>query len=90
MSIEITAQEYSKEEEVETSLFPNPTRSNVTVKASDLIHVAVINSTGQKVRDVSVTASDSVFIDTENLVPGVYLVEITTVNEVSYKQLILY
>ena len=90
MSIEITAREYFKEEDKEVMLFPNPAWSNVTVTAPDLLHVAMINLVGQKVRDVSVNASDMVVIDTENLIRGVYLVEITTVNEVYYKRLMLY
>ncbi len=90
MSIEINATEYYKDEETEVSLFPNPSRSEVKVQAQGLIHVKLFNTTGQIVRDIPVNSTDLIVIDTEKLVRGVYLVEITTINEVVLKRMIIY
>ena len=89
MSIEIKSREYYEDVETPISLFPNPARSKVTVQADGLIHVRMFSILGQLVKEVGTKAVHSVDIDIENLKRGVYMVEITTINEVVIKRLIL-
>ena len=89
MYIDITAKKYYDEEETPTALFPNPARSEVTVQAEGMTQVRIINLLGQVMKEVQVNAANSIVINTEKMERGVYLVEITTINEVVIKQLVL-
>ena len=90
MSIQINASAYYEKEDPEVTFFPNPAHSDVTVQAPGLVNVSLINLVGEKMRNVPVKSSNSAVIHTENLMHGVYLMEITTVNKVYVKRLILY
>ena len=59
------------------SIFPNPTTSRFTVEAQGLNHVAVFNTMGQKVYEMS-CQGESVDINLNNVETGVYVVRITT------------
>jgi hypothetical protein len=86
MSIEIKATEYT--EETEIALFPNPVKSEVTVQAPGMIHIRMYDSMGQKVMDIPLH-KDTAVINMEKMARGVYMVEITTINDVIVKKLIL-
>ncbi len=66
------------------SIFPNPTTSRFTVEAQGLNHVAVFNTMGQKVYEMS-CQGESVDINLNNVETGVYVVRITTDNGVVSK-----
>ena len=89
MSIVINAKPYYDDDETPTALFPNPARTQVTVQAEGLTQVKLFNLLGQLMREIHVNTTNSVDIDTGKLERGVYMVEITTVNEVIVKYLIL-
>ena len=78
------------DDDTTTALFPNPARSEVTVQAKGITHVRMFNLMGQTVREIKVNNPvNAIDMDTGNLERGVYLVEITTLNEVVVERLIL-
>ena len=92
MSILISAKPYydDDDDDTTTALFPNPARSVVTVQAKGITHVRMFNLMGQTVREIKVNNPlNAIDMDTGNLERGVYLVEITTLNEVVVERLIL-
>ena len=92
MSILINAKPYydDDDDDTTTALFPNPARSEVTVQAKGITHVRMFNLMGQTVREIKVNNPvNAIDMDTGNLERGVYLVEITTLNEVVVERLIL-
>ncbi|MBP5797932.1 MAG: T9SS type A sorting domain-containing protein [Bacteroidales bacterium] len=92
MSILINAKPYydDDDDDTTTALFPNPARSEVTVQAKGITHVRMFNLMGQTVREIKVNNPvNAIDMDTGNLERGVYLVEITTLNEVVVERLVL-
>ena len=66
------------------TIFPNPTTNRFTVEGQGLNHVAVFNTMGQKVYEMS-CQGESVDINLNNVETGVYVVRISTDNGVVSK-----
>lgn len=64
------------------SVYPNPTRDNLTIKADDMRRITIVNTMGQVVYDQEVM-SDSEDISMSQFESGVYMVRITTGNGVA-------
>lgn len=60
------------------SVFPNPARSEVTVQATNLIHVRIIDAFGMVAYDNPFAGEDSVTLNVDFLPQGVYVVEVAT------------
>ena len=60
------------------SVFPNPARSEVTVQATAITHVRIIDAFGQVAYDSSLGEVDSVILNAGDLPQGVFVVEVTT------------
>ena len=60
-------------------LFPNPTSSGFTIKPLPLnAKIQISDITGKELLRYEIPKSPSVFIETQNLPPGIYFVTITT------------
>ena len=60
------------------SVFPNPAQSEVTVQATAITHVRIIDAFGQVAYDSSLGEVDSVILNAGDLPQGVFVVEVTT------------
>ena len=60
------------------SVFPNPAQSEVTVQATAITHVRIIDAFGQVAYDGPFGGEDSVILNVEDFPQGVFVVEVTT------------
>ena len=79
MTNPISVKEYQEDM---ASVYPNPTRDNLTVKAENMKRITIVNTMGQVMYDQEVM-SDSKDINMSQYESGVYMVHITTGNGVS-------
>lgn len=63
--------------EVINSIYPNPTRGDITIKATAMKQVTVFNSMGQMVLDQKVSG-DNMVLNMGQFESGVYMVKVTT------------
>lgn len=68
------------------SIYPNPTRDNVTIKADDMKRITIVNTMGQVIYDQEVM-SDSEDINMSQYESGVYMIRITTDNGVATQRI---
>ena len=76
------------ENNVVSAFYPNPTKDNVTIEATGMKHITVINSLGQVVYDVDVNA-DRYQLNLSQYKAGLYMVRISSENGVSVKRVTL-
>ena len=60
------------------SVFPNPAQSEVTVQATAITHVRIIDAFGQVAYDSPFGGVDSIILNAGDLPQGVFVVEVTT------------
>jgi hypothetical protein len=89
LSIVINATEYVEEEIPEVQLFPNPSDSEVTIVAPNMLSVRVVNVYGQVVSEVLPHSHDTATFSVRGLANDVYLVEIVTPKERIVKRLVI-
>lgn len=65
-------------------VFPNPTQGRVTIDAEGIHHVSIYNTLGQRVFDCTVDG-DTFEFDFNGLGKGLYVIQITTANEILTK-----
>jgi hypothetical protein len=71
------------------NIYPNPARDEVNISASDmLLQVKILNNMGQVVFDKMIN-ENSLRIDTDHFVNGVYFVEVYTQSGRSFEKLII-
>lgn len=70
-------------------VFPNPARNEVTVQATDLIHVRIIDALGLVVYDKPFAGEDPVTFNVDYLPQGVYVVEVTTTQGKMKRRLVI-
>lgn len=75
-------------DDIEATVYPNPTRDDILVKADGLKHVTVTNSLGQTVMSVD-AASDALVIDMRQYGVGVYVVCIETENGIRTRKIVV-
>ena len=73
------------ENEVVNRIYPNPTNSNVTIEATSMNHITVVNAMGQVVYDADVNA-DKIELNLGQYKAGLYMIRISTVNGVSVQR----
>jgi hypothetical protein len=78
----VTAEVTGIDELNNVALYPNPTNSNVTIKAADMRHITVVSVLGQVVYDAEVSG-DQVILNMSQYNAGVYVVRVATANGVS-------
>ncbi len=61
------------------NVYPNPVNDEVTVKATDMTHIRIVNALGQVVYDRDM-AADETRVSMRGFASGVYVVHITTTN----------
>lgn len=84
---EVTYQILSVEEnEVITSIYPNPTSGDLHINATAMTHISVVNAMGQVVYEQDVNA-DEMVINMAKFESGVYMVSIITENGTSVKRI---
>ena len=84
---EVTYQILSVEEnEVITSIYPNPTSGDLHINATAMTHISVVNAMGQVVYEQDVNA-DEMVINMAKFESGVYMVNIITENGTSVKRI---
>jgi len=84
---EVTYQILSVEEnEVITSIYPNPTSGDLHINATAMTHISVVNAMGQVVYEQDVNA-DEMVINMAQFESGVYMVSIITENGTSVKRI---
>ena len=71
-----------------TALYPNPTNSDVTIKAAGMNHITVVNALGQVMYDADVDA-DELQLNLGQYNAGIYMVRISTENGVSTQRVIV-
>ena len=74
------------ENDVVDNIYPNPTRSNVTIEAQGMNHITVVSALGQVVYDADVNAN-MIQLNLGQYKAGLYLVRVNTVNGVSVKRI---
>ena len=62
-------------------IYPNPTDSNITINAEAMNHITIINTAGQVVYDNNIE-NDNISIDMSQYGTGIYMIHITTENNV--------
>ena len=67
------------ENSIDARIYPNPANEKLVIYANDINEVAVYNSIGQRVYHFN-GATDVLNISTDALEPGVYMVEVKTIN----------
>ena len=67
------------------TLYPNPTNSTVTIEATGMKHITVVNALGQMVYDADLTA-DMTQLNLGQYKAGIYMVRINTENGISVKR----
>ena len=70
------------------NVFPNPATSHVTVQASHIRRVSLVNLVGQTLSVASVEAPSTV-ISLQNLTPGVYFLRVETLENTVVKKVIV-
>ena len=70
------------------NIFPNPATSHVTVQASHIRRVSLVNLVGQTLSVASVEAPSTV-ISLQNLTPGVYFLRVETLENTVVKKVIV-
>lgn len=70
------------------NVFPNPATSHVTVQASHIRRVSLVNLVGQTLSVASVEAPSTV-ISLQNLTPGVYFLRVETIENTVVKKVIV-
>ena len=73
------------ENDVVDNIYPNPTRSNVTIEAQGMNHITVVSALGQVVYDADVNA-DMIQLNLGQYKAGLYLIRVNTENGVSVKR----
>jgi hypothetical protein len=74
--------------ENDVSIYPNPTKDKITIKANGVELVEIENANGGVVKTISIN-TNQVEIDLSNLPKGIYLVKVTTSNQIIVKKIIL-
>lgn len=67
-------------------LFPNPTTDVIRVNGKQLVSLQMYNGNGQEV--LTTPLKDTEPVSVEHLAPGVYVVKITSVDDVVYKRMV--
>ncbi len=84
---EVTYQILSVEEnEVITSIYPNPTSGDLHINATAMTHISIVNAMGQMIYEQDVNA-DEMVINMAKFESGVYMVSIITENGTSVKRI---
>lgn len=82
---DVSVNEYNQ---IEVSVYPNPTTDYVQVSSEQIQRVEIYNMMGQKVFD-QLYGDTHVTISTSNLAPGTYAVRVTTTDGTTTKQVIV-
>ena len=77
-----------KETEIVNAIYPNPTSDNLTVKATGMTHISVVNALGQMMYEADVDA-DEVVLNMGQYNAGIYMVNIVTVNGSTVKRVVV-
>ncbi len=80
-----------QKEENTVSLFPNPTKNNITILLNNtltLSHIRIMDITGKNILSEKINHSASATLYTEGLAQGIYIVEIKTDTSIIYKKFI--
>lgn len=59
-------------------LYPNPTKSKITIEADQIVQVRMVDVLGQVVANYECEMSDAVVCDVSHLPQGIYIVEVNT------------
>ena len=74
--------------EIFSSIYPNPTRGELHIQASDMVSVSVLNTLGQMLFNQAVKG-DEIILDMARYEAGVYMINITTKNGSSVKRVVV-
>lgn len=89
--IEINATNFDIDEsnEINAVVFPNPVQDELTIQADQITQIRIFDSFGVLVLDLFIEKQDIVLLHIDNMVQGLYLVEINTTNGRTVKHLII-
>lgn len=77
--------------DIESEIYPNPTRSTLTIRGDLLMRAKFYNTSGQLVKNYPIELpQNEVVINVQDLKRGVYIVEITTMKDKVYKRVVIY
>ena len=76
------------EQQVEINVYPNPTKSEVTLEGEGINHIRIVNIYGQTVYNAK-TEGEQVRLDLSNLAKGIYMMHIGTENGQVVKQIVV-
>ena len=76
--------------ESEISIAPNPFSEELTisVKESSVYQINIYSSVGTKIKEFAIDNKNTLLIETDELIPGSYLVEMKTNNGISVKRIL--
>ena len=74
--------------EIFSNIYPNPTRGELHIQASDMVSVSVLNTLGQMLFNQAVKG-DEIILDMARYEAGVYMINITTKNGSSVKRVVV-
>lgn len=89
LSIVINATEYVEEGTPVVKVYPNPTYDEVTVKATNVLSVNIIDVYGQVVKTIQSNHNDKVTFSIKDLSDSVYLVEVVTLKDTVIKRIVI-
>jgi hypothetical protein len=74
---------------IETAIFPNPAREQVTIEANGIIdEVLIYNNMGQLVYSGEVN-DDQIMVNTSTFITGMYIVQVKSGDNVEVRKLII-
>lgn len=74
---------------MEVNVYPNPTKSSVTIEAEGILSVRLVNMMGQILDWVETDRADHVILNMNNFQPSIYLLEIDTVYGLVKRRVVL-
>ena len=80
----------SENETAKVALYPNPAKESINVLAEDgLRHISICNLLGQQVAMMELFGESNCTIATNGMVPGIYVVKITTEKGIATQKLVI-
>ena len=76
--------QYEKNNQTDISIFPNPTKGMISIKAEGIVNVAVLDIKGRKIYSGKENK-----IDLSSQTKGIYIVKVTTNKGVSVEKIVL-
>jgi len=73
---------------VQINIYPNPTKSSITIASDNPIHAARIIDINGRITEIQLSSPTQPVIDISNFPPNIYLLELISNHQVIYKKII--